>query len=224
MLFFLNGPGSTGKTFVYNTVCHKLWGDGLIVLCVASSGIAAFLLSSGWTAHSVFKIPIDLHEDLTCSISKESALVSLIWATALIIWDEVTMQNRYAMEAVDRTLHDLLDNEQPFGGITVVFDGDPQQILSVVVKESREEIVGALLQQSYLWQHIKLLHLQQNMHLERQPENTLFAHWQLHVGHGQILEDNGTIPLPDSMICTDTNELICSIYPRIDSTPTPTPE
>ena len=46
-LFFLNGPAGTGKNFCYNAICHKLRGEGKIVLCVASSGIAAFLLQGG---------------------------------------------------------------------------------------------------------------------------------------------------------------------------------
>jgi superfamily II DNA or RNA helicase len=46
-LFFLNGPGGTGKTFVYNTVCAKLRSEGTIVLCVSSSGISALLLQGG---------------------------------------------------------------------------------------------------------------------------------------------------------------------------------
>lgn len=74
-LFFLNGPGGTGKTFVYNTVCHHLRGQRLIVLCVASSGIASLLLLGGRTAHSMFKIPIEgLNGDSTCTISKQSQL------------------------------------------------------------------------------------------------------------------------------------------------------
>ena len=35
--FFLHGPGGTGKTYVYNTLCYFLRGQGKIVLCVASS-------------------------------------------------------------------------------------------------------------------------------------------------------------------------------------------
>ena len=50
-IFFLNGPGGTGKTFVYKTICNKLCGDGMIALCEASSGIAALLLSGGCTSH-----------------------------------------------------------------------------------------------------------------------------------------------------------------------------
>ena len=42
--FLLHGPGGTGKTYVYNTLCHFLRGQGKIVICVASSGIASLLL------------------------------------------------------------------------------------------------------------------------------------------------------------------------------------
>lgn len=45
-VFFLNGPAGTGKTFCYNTICYHIRGQGKIVLCVASSGIAALLLQS----------------------------------------------------------------------------------------------------------------------------------------------------------------------------------
>ncbi|KAF9489740.1 hypothetical protein BDN71DRAFT_1358578, partial [Pleurotus eryngii] len=67
--FFLDGPGGTGKTFVYNTLCHQVCSEGWIVLCVASCGITALLMISGCTAHSWFKIPIDgLTEGSVCSI------------------------------------------------------------------------------------------------------------------------------------------------------------
>jgi hypothetical protein len=59
--------------------------DGNIALAIASSGIAALLLSGGRTAHSRFKIPINLHEDSTCSISHRSDLASLLQQAYLII-------------------------------------------------------------------------------------------------------------------------------------------
>ena len=72
-LFFLNGPGGTGKTFVYNTICAKLRSEGAIILCISSSGISALLIHGGRTVHSMFKIPIDgLDECSSCSIQKNS--------------------------------------------------------------------------------------------------------------------------------------------------------
>jgi hypothetical protein len=134
-VFFLNGPGGTGKTFVYKAVCHHVRAEGWIVLCVASSGIAALLLRGGRTAHSMFKIPIDsLNEDSLCNIPKEGALAGLICVTRLIIWDEIATQHRHAAEAVDRTCRDIRGRDVPFGGITVVIGGDFLQTLPVVVK------------------------------------------------------------------------------------------
>uniref|UniRef100_A0A1J3HC41 ATP-dependent DNA helicase n=1 Tax=Noccaea caerulescens TaxID=107243 RepID=A0A1J3HC41_NOCCA len=46
-LFFLYGPGGTGKTYLYNTIISKLRSEKKIVLPVASSGIAALLLPFG---------------------------------------------------------------------------------------------------------------------------------------------------------------------------------
>jgi hypothetical protein len=84
-LFFLYGPGGTGKTFLYNILCHHLCSQQKIVLCVVSSGIAALLLKGGRTAHSAFKIPIPCHESSICSFSKNSQLGELICHTDLII-------------------------------------------------------------------------------------------------------------------------------------------
>ena len=65
-LFFVDGPGGTGKTFLINLLLAKVRSEGRIALAVASSGIAALLLDGGRIAHSRFKIPIKLHESETC--------------------------------------------------------------------------------------------------------------------------------------------------------------
>lgn len=102
--FFLHGAAGTGKTFLYSLLCDYYRSQGKIVLCVASSGIAAQLLSGGRTAHSRFRIPLELTDETVCNIPKNSRLADLLRKTALIIWDEVPMQHRGCFEAVDRTL------------------------------------------------------------------------------------------------------------------------
>jgi len=77
------------------------------VLPVASSGIAFLLLLGGRTAHSRFKIPIDLHDELTCNITQQMQVVELVRKVDLIIWDEAPMMHRRAFKVVDRTLRDL---------------------------------------------------------------------------------------------------------------------
>ncbi|KAJ3879911.1 PIF1-like helicase-domain-containing protein, partial [Lentinula edodes] len=84
-MLFLHGPAGTGKTFTYKTLCYMLRGISKIVLCCASSGLAALLLPKGRTAHSTFKIPIDIFEGKTCSIKKNSELAELLQKVSLII-------------------------------------------------------------------------------------------------------------------------------------------
>jgi ATP-dependent DNA helicase PIF1 len=53
-MFFVDGYGGTGKTYLWKTISYKLRSEGKIVLNVASSGIASILLPGGRTAHSQF--------------------------------------------------------------------------------------------------------------------------------------------------------------------------
>ena len=61
-LYFVYGPGGTGKTFFWSTIISRLRSEGKIVLVVASSGIASLLMEGGRTVHSYFKIPIEIDE------------------------------------------------------------------------------------------------------------------------------------------------------------------
>ena len=116
-MFFVYGYGGTGKTFLYKTLTCYLRSKGEIVLNVASSGIAALLLDGGRTAHSRFKVPINVVEDSMCTINADSPLGDLIRKTKLIIWDEAPMVHRHCFEAFDRTLKDVTDcDDKPFGG------------------------------------------------------------------------------------------------------------
>ena len=83
--FSLQGPAGTGKTFLYRALCSYIRQQGKVVLCVASSGIAAQLLPGGRTSHSQFEISLHLNESSICAISRNSQLADLIRSTALII-------------------------------------------------------------------------------------------------------------------------------------------
>lgn len=221
--FFLNGAGGTGKTFVYSAVTHHLRGQEKIVLCAASSGISALLLPGGRTAHSMFKIPIDgLTDESTCAIPKESQRAALIRAANLTIWDEAMMHHRHCHEALDRTFRDICGVDRPYGGKTMVFGSDPKQTLPVVPKGTQEEILDACLQRSYLWSHLEMLTLTQNMRLEVGPEEVEFGKWLLDIGYGRANRADGTVDLPSESVTRDSNSLIDFIYPGIDG-PTPPP-
>lgn len=74
-------PGLAEST----ALCHHFCAQGKIVPFVASSGIAAELLSGGRTSHSRFQIPLNLHQDSTTMITGTSHAADLMRRAALII-------------------------------------------------------------------------------------------------------------------------------------------
>ncbi|XP_076938850.1 uncharacterized protein LOC143607202 [Bidens hawaiensis] len=207
---------------------------GQIVLNIASSGIASLLLSGGRTTHYRFHIPINLNEDSTCSIKPGSDDAHLLKETKLIIWDEAPMIHKYAFEALDRTMTDVLNPNTSinsgilFRGKVIIFGGDFRQVLPVITNGSRQQIVNASLCSSYIWGKCKLLRLTKNMWLtigaqtSDMEQTKQFAKWLLDIGEGNVggLNDGeATIDIPDDLLINDSSypnqSLIDFVYPSI---------
>ncbi|KAL6536014.1 hypothetical protein OROHE_012858 [Orobanche hederae] len=140
--FFVDGPAGSGKTFLYRALLAAVRSKHMIALAVASSGVSASLLPGGRTAHSRYKLPI-IVEDEACTISKQSVYARVIMAAKLIIWDEASMAHRKSVEAVDSLLRDLMENNLPFGGKTIVFGGDYRQTIPITIGGSRSDAIDA---------------------------------------------------------------------------------
>ncbi len=69
VIFFLDGQGGSGKTFVYSMLLASVRRDRHVAIGVASSSIVALLLEGGRTSHLIFKIPIAIGKDSMCSIT-----------------------------------------------------------------------------------------------------------------------------------------------------------
>ncbi|CAI9280717.1 unnamed protein product [Lactuca saligna] len=219
ILMFVYGHGGTGKTFLWTTILSYFRSIGKIVLAVAASGIASLLLPSGTTAHSRFKIPIDLTDKKSCDIKKRSFLGELMQRTTLIIWDEAPMSDRRCFEFLDRSLRDVLDcDQQPFGGISMLLGGDFRQTLPVVPKSTRSEIIALTLPSSYLWPYFTVRILHTNMRLQSSDITTqnsmstsAFARWLLAIGDGIIgipdkddPRDSSWVQIPSSLLISAT--------------------
>ncbi|KAH9078240.1 hypothetical protein Ae201684P_019682 [Aphanomyces euteiches] len=185
-VYFLEGEGGSGKTFISNILLAQVRSMNKIALAVASSGLAALNLIGGTTAHSRFCLPRSLHEHSRCDVRKQSHLAELLRLTELIIWDECSMMHKYAVEAVDHMLQDLMDNALPFGGKVVIFSGDFKQILPVILKGTPGLILEACLKNSYLWSNVAKFHLTVNMRLTNNNSESVreFAGLLKSIGHG----------------------------------------
>ncbi|CAN0874973.1 ATP-dependent DNA helicase PIF1 [Linum grandiflorum] len=234
-LFFLYGHGGTGKTFLYNCIVAKVRSLRKIALVVASSGIAATLLPGGVTAHSRFKIPIEVDHGSTCLIKKGTSLARLMEQATLIVWDEAPMVHRLSFEAVDRTLCDIMNvpssgpNYKPFGGKTVLLGGDFRQTLPVITNGSRGDNISASLTRSYLWNYCTLLELHTNMRINASDtsmpldfQGMTFSEWILALGDGKILPirhlgctHNDSIKIPSMFLIPKSAYPVASLVDRV---------
>ncbi|KAK4596817.1 hypothetical protein RGQ29_014730 [Quercus rubra] len=171
MIFFVDGPGGTRKTFLFRTILETLGKAGHIAIATATSGIAATLLPGGRTAHSRFKIPLTPDASSTCSTNKQSDFAELIRRATIIIWDEAPM--------------------------VLILGGDFRQVLSVVPKGTKAKMIDACIVKSPLWKDVKVLHLKQNM---RSINDEEFSEYIQRIGDGNepyIMDD--LIKLPPSI-------------------------
>ena len=178
-------------------------------------------MDGGRTAHSRFKIPLKLNETSTLNISKQSELGQLINQARLIIWDEAPMAHRFTFEAVDRTFRDLRDVDEPFGGIVFVMGGDFRQILPVVNRGTRGQIVDACIKSSKLWDDVDVMNLTINMRVQDESQQE-FVKYLLKLGKGEeptydyIGED--IIKFDDDLVFDDENleSLISEVFDNLN--------
>ena len=105
-----------------------------VALACASSGIAATLIPGARTAHSRHSIPAKgLTAESMCpglKANHDCVLRQLEEMSVLNTWDEITMTHRWAVEALNRSLQDVLcDEDTVFAGKIFVFSGDFRQVI-----------------------------------------------------------------------------------------------
>ncbi|XP_050064670.1 uncharacterized protein LOC114131700 [Aphis gossypii] len=127
--FFLDAPGSTGKTFLLNLILAEVRKSGNIALAVASSGVAATLLHGG--------------QEPICNIIDNPATCKLLKQTNVIIWDECTMANKKGPEALDKTLQDLKKNNFIMRKVIVILAGDFRQTLPIISRGTPADQIHA---------------------------------------------------------------------------------
>lgn len=107
------------------------------------------------------------------------------------------MASRFAIEALDRTLRDIMKQVDPrygdiiFGGKTIIFGGDFKQTLTVVEKASPAQIIDQCIISSQLWSQIRKLQLTINQRLTNNqraipPENETYATFLQTLGNGTV--------------------------------------
>lgn len=204
-MYFIIGPGGTGKTFLYKTIIFYYLSIGKKILSMAWTGIAAILLPHGMTSHRTFRLPLNLEEIGISMITSQYDKKKLREAD-LIIWDEASMISKKALEIIDKTLRDLCNNNIPFGNKLLILGGDFRQILPVQKRGTKESIIQDTIKFSKLWPLFKIMELRTNIRTCDED----FSKFLLKIGNGEIK----TLIVPD---CWKTNDICKKIYKNINT-------
>ena len=196
-IYFIDGPGGTGKTTLFKALIARLRVNGKKVLSVAYTGIAASLLKNGMTAHSAFGLPVDLQSHSTSKIKPKSKDAANLRSVDVIIFDEAPMAPNHMYNAIDRLLRELMGNNLPFGGKIVILSGDFRQMLPVVENGSRLDVINSCLKRNPLWSQIRQFQLVNNM---RAKEDQEFSKWLLELGQASFNDKDDNIIIPKQFL------------------------
>lgn len=143
------------------------------------SVITATLLEGGKTAHSAFKLPLNLKgvETPMCNISEQNNIAQVLKDCKLIVWDECLIAHKGGFEALNRILKDIRVSYSLMGGVTVLLARDFRQTLPVIPRGTRADEVKSCLKASYLWPHIQkvALHTNIRVHLKGDTSAWIFV-------------------------------------------------
>lgn len=136
---FLTGEPGAGKTYTINKYISYLKEHGIEHSVTASTGIAATHIG-GMTIHSWSGIGIKefLSKYDLDKLSTTEYLTRRIVKTKVLIIDEISMLHANTLVMVDAVCRLIRQNDEPFGGLQVVFVGDFFQ-LPPINKKNKEE-------------------------------------------------------------------------------------
>jgi hypothetical protein len=108
-IYIVQGQGGSGKTTTAKIIIAWARSQGFIVQGCASTAFAASIYKDFQTAHGLFEIPViddndadneQQDKDFTCNLQTNPERLELLMNTRIIIWDEISSQNKIDFIAV----------------------------------------------------------------------------------------------------------------------------
>ncbi|CAH2016680.1 unnamed protein product [Acanthoscelides obtectus] len=211
-LFFINGIGGAGKTFLLNTLLAYLLGNNHRYIAMCYTGIAASLLKNGQTIHSSFMLPVPFLENSTSKIRNQSTIADNIRYSKIIVIDEISMVHKSIFNEIDRKTREIMNNDIPFGGKIIIILGDFRQCAPIVPLAGKNETISASVKCSQLWQYFVQYDLVTNV--RALPQENEFKDWLMTIGNNseilRRLENSRDtiVKIPNRIIVEDVTESI----------------
>ena len=145
---FILGRAGTGKSWLLSEYLAK--GHDGVAAC-AFTGVAARNIEAP-TVHSLFRIaggPGDLKGVRPLDETTAAALRKV----KILIIDEISMTPGWLVDEVDKKLRAVKKNDRPFGGVRLVFVGDPLQLAPFVGRDGADAELKKWVEDNYdtLW-------------------------------------------------------------------------
>lgn len=165
---FITGKAGTGKT----TFLRKLKSETFKqIAVVAPTGVAA-INASGTTIHSFFQLPFSPFtptpigkKELISKMKMQGKRQQVLRELELLVIDEISMVRADVLDAIDTVLrHYRYRDNEPFGGVQVIFIGDMFQ-LSPVAKRDEMQILlsyyeGIHFFNSHVMQQVPMIYIE----------------------------------------------------------------
>ena len=149
------------------------------------------------------------------------------------------MAHKYIFKAVELLISECMafknsnkqNNNRKFGGKIMIFGGDFRQVLPVVKRGNRSEVVNATIKKTDFWHQVTKLKLIENMRIKSAAANqgketsqlNKFSEYLLAIGEGLITNTLNTKYIDEIIVDgniaknMDEMELIKKIYPEIET-------
>jgi len=142
---FVTGNAGTGKSTLIS-----LWRKSTTkkVALVSPTGIAAMNIG-GQTIHSFFDFPLTYIDP--SAIHRSRKLEAIYRSIESIIVDEISMVRADMLDGMDKALRINRSNQEPFGGVQMIFVGDLHQLPPVVADDQSREYIKANYNSEYFF-------------------------------------------------------------------------
>ena len=195
---FLTGGAGVGKSHLVKTIVQTVTRvfsrnsqeENHVLVC-APTGAAAYNIN-GYTIHSSLLLPIHskpTDDYISLANEKLAEVKEAIGQIKLLIIDEISMVGSDMLLTMHRRLTDIMGNDDPFGGISVLAVGDLLQLPAVAQKpvfDNPSDEMAALY--GSLWKrNFKIVELTE---IQRQKDDMQFASLLNRVRVGQHTEDD----------------------------------